>query len=49
MVIEFNDLIMAELYEQLDMDMLELSDNYDNDEIYEMALEIDKLLKSEGF
>lgn len=45
---QFNDLIMTELDTQLNMDMLELYDNYDNDETYELSLEIEKLLKAEG-
>lgn len=46
---QFNDMIMTELDEQLKADMLELSDNYDNDETYATVLEIDRLLKLEGF
>lgn len=45
---QFNDLIMFELDEQLKAEMLELSDNYDNDEIYAMVTEIDKMIKAEG-
>ena len=45
---QFNDLIMTELDEQFEAEMLELFDNYDNDETYETVLEIEKLLKLEG-
>lgn len=45
---QFNDLILSEFDEQFEVEMLELYDNYDNDEVYELSLEIDKLLKLEG-
>ena len=46
---QFDDLILSELDKQFENDALELINNYDNDDIYEIALEIDKLLKLEGF
>ena len=45
---QFNDLILSEFDEQFEVEMLELFDNYDNDETYETVLEIEKLLKLEG-
>lgn len=46
---QFDDLIMTELSDNLKDDLLELFDNYDNDEVYDEYVRIEKMLKERGF